>query len=341
MGFGADSVAMDDGLRRLVGSPDQMVSVERLVRDEGPGRGAPVLVVRNPSGFSFEVLLDRAMDIGWADAAGAPLAWRSPRGPIASSHYEPVGDGWARTFGGGLLTTCGLASTGMSSTVDGVHFGLHGRVAHIAAENVRWALVADGGSTAIEVTGDIVETALGQPSLRLRRRLVASTQRPELRIEDVVSNDGYAVAGHMYRHHLNFGYPLVQPGATVSATADPFAARDGGTCAPRRLPWVLDLAHDGDTTETVLYCRPWPGRTATVSVTGPDGLGVDVEQETDGWPLLVLWRDSRPGVNVLGVEPSMSRDGGRAEALLDGELRWLAPGESRRYATTVRLAATA
>ena len=34
MGFGADSVAMDDGLRRLVGSPDQMVSVERLVRDE-------------------------------------------------------------------------------------------------------------------------------------------------------------------------------------------------------------------------------------------------------------------------------------------------------------------
>ena len=48
-----------------------------------------------------------------------------------------------------------------------------------------------------------------------------------------------------------------------------------------------------------------------------------------------------PGVNVLGVEPSMSRDGGRAEALLDGELRWLAPGESRRYATTVRLAATA
>ncbi|QGQ20816.1 DUF4432 family protein [Cellulomonas sp. JZ18] len=94
---------------------------------------------------------------------------------------------------------------------------------------------------------------------------------------------------------------------------------------------------DGHAPETVLYCRPQPGPTAVVTVTAPDGPSVEVEQDTDGWPLLVLWRDPRPGVNVLGVEPSTSRDGGRAEAERDGELRVLAPGEQVRYRTRVRV----
>lgn len=336
MGFGADSLAPAEHVRRLVGAPDQLVQVDRLVRDEGPGRGAPVLVVRNPRGVSVEVLLDRALDLGWADAGGMPLAWRSARGPVASERHEPRGAGWTRTFGGGLLTTCGLASTGAPSTVDGTPHGLHGRVGHIPAENVHWRLVDDEGSPAVEITGDVVEAALGQPTLRLRRRIVLATERPELRVEDVVTNDGFAPAGHMFRHHLNLGYPLVGPGTVVAATAEPFAERDRPGAAPRALPWTLDVA-PGAAAETVLYCRPHPGATATVTVTAPDGRGVEVEQETGGWPLLVLWRDPTPGVNVLGVEPSTSRDGGRAQAVQDGELVLLGPGESRRYRTTVRV----
>ncbi len=336
MGFGADSVLTDEPVRRLVGAPDQLVSVDRLVRDEGPGRGAPVLVVRNPGGISFEVLLDRALDLGWADAAGLPLAWRSARGPVASSRYEPHGSGWTRTFGGGLLTTCGLASTGAASTVDGTHHGLHGRVGHIPAENVRWGLIDDDGVPAVEITGDVVEASLGGPSLRLWRRIVASTARPELRVEDVVTNDGFTPAGHMFRHHLNLGYPLVAPGTVVTATADPYAERDRPDAAPRALPWTLDLA-DGPAPETVLYCRPHEGPTAYVCVTSPDGHVLEIEQDTDCWPLLVLWRDPTPGVNVLGVEPSTSRDGGRAQAERDGEVVVLAPGQSRTYRTAVRL----
>ena len=336
MGFGADSVVPDDPVRRLVGAPDQLVSVDRLVRDEGPGRGAPVLVVRNPSGVSFEVLPDRALDIGWADAPGLPLAWRSARGPVASSRYEPHGAGWTRTFGGGLLTTCGLASTGAPSTVDGTHHGLHGRVGHIPAENVRWAMVDDDGEPAVEITGDVVEASLGGPALRLWRRIVASTLRPELRVEDLVTNDGFAPAAHMYRHHLNLGYPLVGPGTLVTASADAFGERDRTDGPLHGLPWTLDVA-DGPAAETVLYCRPHAGPTSCVLVTAPDGRAVEIDQDTDGWPLLVLWRDPTPGVNVLGVEPSTSRDGGRAQAEQDDEVIVLAPGESRSYRTVVRV----
>ena len=335
MGFGADSMLVDESVRRLVGAPDQLVSVDRLIRDEGPGRGAPVLVVRNPSGISFEVLLDRALDLGWADAPGLPLAWRAARGPVASSRYEPHGAGWTRTFGGGLLSTCGLASTGAPSTVDGTHHGLHGRVGHIPAENVRWGLVDDEGAPAVEITGDVVEASLGGPSLRLWRRIVASVERPELRVEDLVTNDGFLPAGHMYRHHLNLGHPLVGPGTVVTGTVEPFAERDRPG-KPRGLPWTLDVA-EGPAPEAVVYCRPFPGPTACVLVTAPDGRAVEIEQATDGWPLLVLWRDPTPGVNVLGVEPSTSRDGGRAQAEQDDEVVVLEPGESRAYRTVVRV----
>ncbi|QZN85807.1 DUF4432 family protein [Cellulomonas sp. C5510] len=336
MGFGADSVRAADDVRRLVGAPDQLVQVDRLVRDEGPGRGAPVLVVRNPGGISVEVLLDRALDLGWADALGIPLAWRSARGPVVSGRHEPLGAGWTRTFGGGLLTTCGLASTGAAGTVGGVHHGLHGRIGHVPAENVRWALVDGADGPAVEITGDVVEAALGQPTLRLRRRIVLSTATPELRVEDVVTNDAFVDAGHMFRHHLNLGYPVVGPGTVVTATADPFAERDRPGVAARPFPWRLDVA-PGAAPERVLYCRPHPGPTATVTVTAPTGQVVEVEQDTDAWPLLVLWRDPSAGVNVLGVEPSTSRDGGRAQAEADGELLVLRPGESRTYCTTVRL----
>ncbi|QGQ18236.1 DUF4432 family protein [Cellulomonas sp. JZ18] len=240
----ASAVATDGAAeRRLVGAPEQLVSVERLVRDDGPGRGAPVLVVRNPRGLSFEVLLDRALDLGWADAPGLPVAWRSARGPVASARYEPHGAGWTRTFGGGLLTTCGLASTGMPSDVGGVHHGLHGRVGHIPAEHVRWGPTTVDGVPAVEVLGEVVEADLGAPPLRLRRRLVARTDRPEITVEDVVTNEGYAPAGHMFRHHLNLGYPLVRPGTVVTATAQPFGERGGAE--PVALPWTLDLAPTG------------------------------------------------------------------------------------------------
>ncbi len=334
--FGADSVTLGPDLHRLVGAPDQLVSVDRLVRDEGPGRGAPVLLVRNPNGLSFEVLLDRALDLGWADAPGLPLAWRSAIGPVGSSRHEPDGLGWARSFGGGLLSTCGLATTGKPSDVGGTHYGLHGRIGHIPAENVRWGLVLDGGELSVEITGDVVEAALGEAPLRLRRRILASTVRSALRVEDTVTNTGHSVAGHMFRHHLNLGYPLVQPGTVVTATAEPVGERDRPDGPSQRLPWVLDVGSEAVEPETVLYCRPLTRPTATVTVTAPGGTWCEIEQTTQTWPLLLLWRDASPGVNVLGVEPSTSRDGGRAQAERDDEVVWLPPGNSRAYVTSLR-----
>lgn len=341
MGFGATSVALPAEVRRLVGANDQLVGVERVALEDGTGRGAPMLVVRNPAGISFEVLVDRALDIGSADAAGIALAWRSPRGRAASWRHEPGGTGWTRTFGGGLLSTCGLAATGAPSSVAGVDHGLHGRIGHLPAENVAWRLVDDEGDRAIEITGDVVEAALGEPTLRLTRTIVASCSEPRLRIRDVVRNDSHTVAGHMFRHHLNLGYPLVDQGTVVRANATVFESRDLPGQPRDTLPLRLEVA-DGVVPETVLYARPDPGAaTGVLTVTGADRTRtLRIAYDTRTFPLLVLWRDASAGVNVLGVEPSTSRDGGRARAETDGEVVQLAPGEAREYLTEIRLETT-
>jgi hypothetical protein len=219
--------------------------------------------------------------------------------------------------------------------VDGVHHPLHGRVGHLPAENVRWALVDDDGELAVEIVGDVVEAALGQPTLALRRRIVAGTAQAWLRVEDSVENAGWARAGHMFRHHLNLGAPVVVPGTVVSATADVVGERGNPGPPSVSLPWRLDVA-DGPAAEVVVYCRPHPGSGARVEVRAPEGPWVAVEQDAATWNQVVLWRDATPGVNVLGVEPSTSRDAGRAEAERDGEVIWLEPGERRSYRTVVR-----
>jgi hypothetical protein len=240
-----------------------------------------------------------------------------------------------RTFAGGLLSTCGLASTGAPSTAGGEHHPLHGRIGHIPAENVRWALVEDSGELAVEVTGDVVEAALGQPTLVLRRRIVAGVTEPWLRIEDTVQNTSWRRAGHMFRHHFNLGAPIVVPGSVVTATADVVGERDRPGPASVTLPWLLHVA-EGPAPEVVAYCRPHPGPSVRVEVRAPEGLWLSIEQDTQTWNQVVLWRDPTPGVNVLGVEPSTSRDSGRAQAEQDGEIIWLEPGESRSYRSEVR-----
>jgi hypothetical protein len=68
-----------------------------------------------------------------------PLAWVSPTGVVAPHFRELQGEGWLRSFGGGLLVTCGLQNVGEPSERGGEELGLHGRISNTPA-----ALLARG-----------------------------------------------------------------------------------------------------------------------------------------------------------------------------------------------------
>lgn len=152
------------------------------------------------------------------------------------------------------------------------------------------------------------------------------------------------VAHRSRLHHrcdCNLGYPAVGRGSVVESTATPFGVRDSGQVPS--LPWQLqdDTELSGaDLDEMVVYCQA-EGDSVTTKVTVPDGRWVEISNPRLPWPYLILWRDPRPGVNVLGVEPSTSLDGGRALAEASGDVLWLEPGASLSYSSTVTAGASA
>lgn len=331
--------------RAAIASLRQLVSIEQMVIDQGAGRGTPVLAVRNPRGISCDLLLDRGLDIGWADAAGMPLAWRSERGYVPSTRHDPHGTGWTQTFGGGLLATCGLETSGEPSVHNGREFGLHGRVGHLPVEGLRWDIRND--EPVLEVRGDVHEVALGGSNLVLHRTLRLWLDRPRVEVRDVVENLAFASAGIMFRHHYNLGFPLVSTGSTVDGDFIVDSERDQNNDLPS-LPLSLKVA-DGPVSERVYYLRPVePGST---DQTPPKAGGrqvirlqnasgdteVEVSYEPSHMPWLILWRDESAGVNVLGIEPSTSLDGGRAQAADSGDLIELEPRRTLAFASSFEL----
>lgn len=97
-----------DDLMRRIGGLEQVAGVRLVTLGDGAERGVRVLEFRTGTGFSFDVLVDRAMDVGCCELAGKALGWQSGVGFVGPWYYEPEGLGWPRSFGGGMLTTRGL-----------------------------------------------------------------------------------------------------------------------------------------------------------------------------------------------------------------------------------------
>jgi hypothetical protein len=125
-------------LYQRVGGLEQVAGIQPFVFDDGPARGVSALRLRTGGSLSC----DRGMDLGAAEYRGVPLAWVSPTGVVAPHFRELQGEGWLRSFGGGLLVTCGLQNVGEPSERGGEELGLHGRISNtpaaLLAREVRW-----------------------------------------------------------------------------------------------------------------------------------------------------------------------------------------------------------
>lgn len=325
---------VNEQVRKKLGSYNQLFDVKTCFITDGTSSGSRMLLVHNPNGVSFELMLDRGMDIGWADAGNTPLAWQSAAGIAPGNRHEPMGNGWVHTFGGGLLTTCGLASTGTPSEDDGSHYGLHGRIGHLPVRSLHWRTEEIDADPVLRIFGVIVESALGSSELTLEREIRASLASPRLEIIDVVRNTGFSTAGHMFRHHYNFGYPIADDETEILGELEFRGFRDSkhNSSFAGELPLRLALS-EKPVNEEVLYFKARAGdEIGRLSVVPREaGQAVDLEWDVSTFNHFIIWRDSSPGVNVLGLEPSTSWDDGRRRARENGQLVELHPGESKHY----------
>jgi len=324
--FGRDYAASE--LRRLTGSLAQIAGIRLLERAEGKTRGLRVADVWTGSGLRFEVLLDRPLDIGPAEHAGRPLAWLHPA-LGTPAQFEPEGDGWRRTFGGGLVTTGGLTHFGQPETDEGQAFGLHGRIAHTPAESVRVTQEWRGEDYVLEIEGDVRETSALGENLLLHRRIATRLGASHLLIEDRVRNEGFQPAPLMMLYHCNLGFPVVSPESELLLGPGEVAPRDEAARAGLEA-WRRFEEPRPDFAGQVFFHAPHPaadGNAAAAIVNRPLGLGVYLRWRAAELPCLTQWKMMRPGDYVCAVEPCTTAEAPRARLREEGRLRMLAPGE--------------
>lgn len=328
------------GLLAHVGQLSQVAGVRLVTLADGAGRGTRLLQFRSGAGLEFEVIVDRAFDVGHASIAGRPFAWVSPAGIEGPWYREPAGHRWLRSFGGGLLVTGGLDHIGAPETADAPDpefpakltddYPLHGRLsgepATLTGYGERWSgddctLWAEGVTRQVTAFGEV---------LHIRREIECRVGTNEFRIHDTVTNFDYSPSPHMLLYHVNLGFPLIAEGSRLVVDDESATGRDDA------LPedWKRFGPPMPAVAEEVVEVRPRArddGRVLATLVNTDDDLAVYEDYRADTLPYLFVWRMLGQGTYVVGLEPSTNATAGRRDAQATGELVVLEPGESREY----------
>jgi Domain of unknown function (DUF4432) len=334
-------------LRRRSGQLAAYGGVRLMVLADGTERGLRVLEFRTGSGLRFTVLVDRAMDIAELDWRGVSMGWHGPSGLRAPTLHEPEGEGgfgWARSFTG-FLVTCGLDHILGPEEVDATHYGhpalrkvrhgLHGRVAHIPARLSGYGETWEGDRCILWAEGRVRQATTFGEHLVLRRRIEVDLDGHDIRLTDMVANEGFQPTPHMFFYHVNLGAPLLAEGARyVAPIADVVWAAHADRYRDQKTGYARVSAPQDRFAEQV-----WQHETAADAqgwvpvalLNDRLGLGLQVTTRKDQLPCLYQWQHFQAGSYGFGIEPSTHHVLGNQAARDRGEMIWLTAGDERRY----------
>ncbi|MCQ2378508.1 MAG: aldose 1-epimerase family protein [Victivallaceae bacterium] len=328
-------------IRPYLGSARQLGAIRNLEIADGPGRGMRLLDVDNGSGLHFSVYPDRALDIGEASFMGTPFVWLPNSGAAAPAFYDADGIEWLRTWGGGMLTSCGYLNVGGPGVAGNEKHGLHGRVSHLPATGVSLFSGWENGRYVFRISGEVRHARVFGENLLLRRTISTAHGENTVTIEDRVVNEGFSETPFLQLMHMNFGWPLVSEAARLEA--------DAHKVDPQNEIAARDLEHWAEMTppqpgfvEEVFYHHLDAGTDgfAGISLVNPEEkIRLRVDFRKKELPYLVEWKMMGQGEYVLGLEPANCLPEGQAKNAEKGTLRRLAPGEESVSVVRVSLSA--
>lgn len=323
----------------------QLGGIETAVLDNGPGRGTRIAWINTGTGLRYKVVIDRAMDIADAFFHQHSLAWLSHGGITAPSRAVTKGLDWLQTFGGGLITTCGLMHVGGPETDEYGERGLHGPISNTPAEIIS-IIQPDpvAGQMDMSITGVMLQTSALGPKLVLKRTISGTLGKAEIRVHDEVINRGNITAPHMLLYHFNFGWPLVDEGADICWKGS-WASREGNP------DHIFNANHNYKKCLAPMDSHAGGGEEAAI---------IDPVADADGWctcgvhnaalqlafslrfkktqlPVLTNWQHWGKGEYVMGLEPGTHPPTGQAKARREGTLLFMEPGERREYELHINL----
>lgn len=336
------SIVWSDKLTNIA----QVGGIETAVLDSGASRGLRVAWFNTGTGLRFKVILDRAMDIAEAFFNQHGLAWLSHLGPTAPQPFSDKGADWLRTFGGGLLTTCGLTHVGGPETDEFGDRGVHGYISNIPAE-IESIVQPDPsrGKYTMSITGIMRETKIFGPSLELRRTISATLGKSSIHIHDEVINRGNTAAPHMLLYHYNFGWPLADEGSLLHWEGRTLRKDEQGHLVEfkpelqfKQCPALRD-AHLGNGEEiAVVDIASDPEGRASCGIHNPAlGLAVLLKFQKQQLPWMTNWRHWAQGEYVTGLEPGTHPPIGQSKARAEKTLIFIQPCETKKYEVEIEV----
>jgi len=331
--------------RNKISHHTQIGGIETSVLDNGPGRGSRIAWVNTGTPLRYKVVIDRGLDIMEAFYGSHSLAWLSHGGTIAPTPCADRELEWLYTFGGGLVTTCGLSHIGGPEQDEHGIRGLHGRYSNLPAQ-IESILQPDpiGGKLDFSITATVLESRVFGPNLRMRRTISGKLGEPKIVFCDEVTNLGNTAVPHMLLYHINFGWPLVDEGADIVYRGEfksrglpmddaTFNTADVKKCRP---PQASHSA-GGEGCGFINPAADKDGRCKAAIVNRTLNLAAVVEFNKQQLPCLANWQHWGPGEYVCALEPGTNFPIGQKKARQNGTLISLEPGQTRRYDVAIQL----
>jgi hypothetical protein len=318
----------------------QLGGIETSVLDNGPGRGVRIAWINTGIGLRYKVVIDRGMDVADASFNQHNLTWLSHGGIKSPEPFSNKGTDWLRTFGGGLLTTCGLSHTGGPESDSFGERGLHGNISNISAEIE--SIVQpdpDTGKMEMSITGIVRETQVFGPVLEMRRTISGVLGQASLKIHDEIINRGNTASPHMLLYHFNFGWPLVDEGTEIVWRGE-WESRDGDVSNPifnkgnnfKRCPAPMAEHSGGGEEVSFIDIDADPSGQCTCGLFNKRiGIALALCFQKKELPWLMNWQHWGKGEYVTGLEPATHPPLGQAKTRENGTLIMLEPGETRHY----------
>ncbi|NEG95311.1 DUF4432 family protein [Bifidobacterium sp. SMB2] len=337
---GASVVSARRTLQAHVGSIQQAAYVRPLQYQEGRAGNMRAIEVKNGP-MRFVSMADKALDVSQLEYRGENLTFLSKPGLNGRNQFDTNGAEAQRSIMGGLFFTCGFENIGAPYTdAAGRDYPMHGRIRTTPAEHVSSdAYWNADGEYVMTISGEVREAELFGENLVMRRTISTVYGRPEIVVDDVVTNEGFRDEPLMWMYHCNFGWPLLAEGAQViipSRHAEPRnedAANDA-------TPWS-EIGEPVPNKPESVYIHTLAagedGRSFAAVINHALGLGVSVEFDAADFPYFMQWKSVAAGDYVVGLEPANSSVHGRGYHERRGDLHTIAPGASEHKRVTFRV----
>lgn len=333
-------------LLEKIGDISQIGGIQQFKMVGGYKDGVDAVEIRTGGGLRFIVVPGKGLDISLADYNGIPLAWRTPASETSSFYYYEPGLEWLRSFGGGLLTTCGLTYAGAPCVDQGEALGLHGRISNTPASNVCVNAQWQGDDYHMEVSGWLREYRFKAENLVLHRRISAILGDNKLWIDDEVVNEGNITVPHMILYHINAGFPVVDSGSEFVSTTQAVIPRDNDAKVDVEHYYLNELPTKGYLErcyyhEMATYSDGY-AYAGLVNKHLPDGrqIGFYVKYDTKELPKFTQWKMNGVQEYVVGMEPANCWVEGRDKERSRGTLQFVEPGEKREYHLEIGITST-